>query len=418
MHKLTAGIFAGILTVVAVNAARADIATTTYVQGGVKAATDYTDKQVGDLGALTTSANGNTVAAINEVKGNADKALTDAKAYTDTLANGAVKANTDAIAVLNGSGEGSVAKQISEAVTAMGGDMTEMQDAIEAFKTSTLESITELQNKDTKIEGKIGTVEAGKTVVQMITEVKTAATDGVDTKLADYAKTADMTAELNKKADKTALATTDGNVAKNTSAITTLNAADTVEGSVDYKIKAAVSTINTTTSGLDSRIDTLETDNGTNKSDIATLKSGKQNMSDSTVTATTVNYITKDNKVGANLAALDAQLKTATDSATKANSDLSAFKTAQAATDKTQSDAISALEAKVGENNVTEELEGKMDLAPAAANKLLTTNAAGQVIAATATGTCTPGNGVSCMMISDGNGGFRMERIIDTYSAN
>ena len=92
-------------------------------------------------------ANADAIAAIND----ADTGiLATAKGYADgkvnDLASGAVKTNTDAIAVLNGADtvEGSVAKAVKDA-----------KDAVDA---------------------KIGTVEDGKTVVQMIDEAKTAAT--------------------------------------------------------------------------------------------------------------------------------------------------------------------------------------------------------------------------------------------------
>lgn len=52
---------------------------------------------------------------VYDAKGSAAQALVDAKAYTDELANGAVKTNTDAIATLNGTGEGSVDAKITAA---------------------------------------------------------------------------------------------------------------------------------------------------------------------------------------------------------------------------------------------------------------------------------------------------------------
>ena len=60
-----------------------------------------------------------TLKGTDTVEGSVAKALKDAKTYTDTLANGAVKNNTDAIATLNGNGEGSVAKAISDGIAAL-----------------------------------------------------------------------------------------------------------------------------------------------------------------------------------------------------------------------------------------------------------------------------------------------------------
>lgn len=51
----------------------------------------------------------------------------------------------------------------------------------------------------------------------------------------------------------------------NKSAIATLNGADTVEGSVAKKIKDAIANVNSTTEGLDGRIDALETKVGSDK---------------------------------------------------------------------------------------------------------------------------------------------------------
>ena len=63
-----------------------------------------------------------TLKGADTVTGSVAKALKDAKAYTDTLANGAVKNNTDAIATLNGDGEGSVAKAVSDGIATLNVD--------------------------------------------------------------------------------------------------------------------------------------------------------------------------------------------------------------------------------------------------------------------------------------------------------
>jgi len=57
----------------------------------------------------------NSLASNYDAAGAADDALADAKAYTDSLANGAVADNTAAIAVLNGTGAGSVDAKIDAA---------------------------------------------------------------------------------------------------------------------------------------------------------------------------------------------------------------------------------------------------------------------------------------------------------------
>lgn len=79
-----------------------------------------------------------------------EKADTDnlktAKDYTDSLANGAVKANTDAIAKLNGnaSAEGSIAKQIQDAINEFAGT---------ADADNVIENVTELLNYVSGVDG-------------------------------------------------------------------------------------------------------------------------------------------------------------------------------------------------------------------------------------------------------------------------
>lgn len=72
--------------------------------------------------------------------------LKEAKNYTDSLANGAVKANTDAIAKLNGnaSAEGSIAKQIQDAINEFAGT---------ADGDKTIENVTELLNYVSGVDG-------------------------------------------------------------------------------------------------------------------------------------------------------------------------------------------------------------------------------------------------------------------------
>lgn len=61
----------------------------------------------------------------------------NAKTYTDALANGAVKTNTEAIATLNGTGEGSVAKAVADAKTLIDADI----DGVEAKADKNAEDI-------------------------------------------------------------------------------------------------------------------------------------------------------------------------------------------------------------------------------------------------------------------------------------
>lgn len=85
------------------------------------------------------------------------EAETMAQGKVDTLANGAVKANTDAIAKLNGndSAEGSVAKQIKDAINAFAGS---------ANGDNVIDNVTELLNYVSGVDG-------SKTLAEAIAQI-------------------------------------------------------------------------------------------------------------------------------------------------------------------------------------------------------------------------------------------------------
>lgn len=115
--------------------------------------------------------------------GDTADALKEAKEYTDAevkkLADGAVKTNTDAIAVLNGNAEtdGSVAKAVATEKARAEAKELELNNAITA-ETSAREAA------DKAINDTIGTVASGKTVVEMIEDAQAAA-EAAATKIAD-----------------------------------------------------------------------------------------------------------------------------------------------------------------------------------------------------------------------------------------
>ena len=84
-----------------------------------------------------------------EASGAAATAESNAKAYTDLLAGGAVKANTDALAKLNGdaSTEGSVAKAIADAKALIDADV----DAVEAIANQNKTDIAAINNAESGI---------------------------------------------------------------------------------------------------------------------------------------------------------------------------------------------------------------------------------------------------------------------------
>lgn len=126
---------------------------------------------------------------VYDAKGAAGEALTAANKYTDDLANGAVKSNSDAIGVLNGNDtvEGSVDKKIKDAINAFAGSVDD---------DNTIENVTELL----------------------------AYVSGVD--------------------GSTTLAAAIANIADNKGKIETLNGNVNTAGSVDKKIADAVGAIN------------------------------------------------------------------------------------------------------------------------------------------------------------------------------
>lgn len=118
---------------------------------------------IGTLDDLKTDVKSNLVAALNEIKDALDAAKTAADAaqkdvdaleakvgtvpedktvvqmiseaitaatYDDTAVKASIKANTDAITVLNGDGEGSVSKQVADAVAAIVADAPEAYDTL------------------------------------------------------------------------------------------------------------------------------------------------------------------------------------------------------------------------------------------------------------------------------------------------
>ena len=119
-----------------------------------------------------------------DTKGSAAQALKDAKAYTDALANGAVKANTDAISAMDtrmdaaeasittltgaDTVEGSVAKALKDAKAYADGK----DAAIAAAKKAGDDAQADVD----ALEAKVGTVPENKTVVEMIADAQSAAT--------------------------------------------------------------------------------------------------------------------------------------------------------------------------------------------------------------------------------------------------
>ena len=236
---------------------------TDVAQNGAIVIPKYDDTQVkADIAALQTKVGDKTVEAqISEAitalkldetydsKGSAEAALSSAKSYTDTLANGAVKTNTDAIAAIK---DGTTIDSFSDVEATLEANATA---ASEAAAKALADAKTYADGKDAAIaaakkagddaqadvdalETKVGTVPEDKTIVEMIADAQTAATyDDTQVKADIAANKSDISAikaDYLKAADKTAL---QEQITDNAEAIATLNGAG--EGSVDKKIDDA-----------------------------------------------------------------------------------------------------------------------------------------------------------------------------------
>lgn len=444
MKKLTAGIFAGILTIVTVNAARADIATTNYVNQNV-------DAKVGALSGLETSATNNTVAAINEVNKAAKNASTaattaetNAKTYADglnTAMNTRVTATESAITVLNGDAtvEGSVAQQITEATMDAISDLNAAKTDIETLKGNAekvgsvdnkiktaidgldssvapvanqiVKSVTQADGKITPVYGAVVESELDAALAKKINDKLDASTTTVSA-TGTYVKTANNVGanldalDTQVKTNADAIATANGKITANETAITKLNAAETVEGSVDYKIKQKIDTVNTAATALAGRVTANENAigvlNGTGDGSV------KKALADAKAYADTA----ESDAVAASKEYADG-LNTAMDTRVTAN-----------ATEITNiTKAGGTIDAKItaAQQTLQGNIDGKANVNKDLANKLLTTDATSGQLKDASAGLTQPAecgkNGVTCMLVNDGTG-FKWEKIVDTYAAN
>lgn len=112
-----------------------------------------------------------------DTKGSAAQALADAKAYTDALANGAVKTNTDAISAIK---DGTTIDSFADVETALAGkqaagDYATKTEA-QGYATTAKNAADAAQADVDALEAKVGTVPVDKTVVEMIADAQAAAT--------------------------------------------------------------------------------------------------------------------------------------------------------------------------------------------------------------------------------------------------
>lgn len=250
LNKLTAGIFAGILTIVTVNAADAAIASKAYVDEQRDATRELVTTNTESITALTQTVADNKKDAEDSIAGLKETvdALTEggSGSVADQIANalGDIPENSTVSAELGRKQDKSTADYMMG--TATGGwkaleaaqisalnsgvttatvgqvatntsDIATNKDAIEANATA-IEALGDAYKAaDTAINTKIGNLPEGTTsVVQMITKVQSDAANSVDEKLEQYSTTEQMETALDGKVDvNTAVAsqmiTTDAN---------------------------------------------------------------------------------------------------------------------------------------------------------------------------------------------------------------
>ena len=252
MKKLTAGIFAGILTIVTVNAADAAIATSGYVTEKVGAV----DAKVGVVTDLQTTAKTNTVAAINEVVGKVSTNTTNIATNTSDISD--LKSSVKDLTT----GDNSVAQQIANKLG-------------EGFPAdSTVKKELDKKANQTALDETNANVTANTSAISAANEKITANTNSITTLNGADTVVGSVDYKIKQKIDEVNDATDGLNerVTANTNSINTLNGADTVEGSVDYKIKQEIDKVNGAASTLAGRVSAnegaIQTLNGTGEGSV------------------------------------------------------------------------------------------------------------------------------------------------------
>ena len=201
--------------------------------GILKTAKDYADSKVKDLADDAVATNTSAIATLNgdeTTAGSVKKAVKDAvdsintkigtvaegktvvqmiedakttATYDDTEVKASIKANSDAITVLNGSGEGSVSKQVADAVASIVADapaaydtLKEISDWISSHADDAAAMNSQISTNKTDIaslKALVGTIPEGATATDIVNYIKelvdaeknraTGVESGLDTRL-------------------------------------------------------------------------------------------------------------------------------------------------------------------------------------------------------------------------------------------
>lgn len=332
MKKLTAGIFASLLSVVGISAANAEIASKAYVDqgvGGVVTRVTTVEGDITNIKNVTDNLDTTISGAIDAATGE-DGAIADAiaAAVADKATTAALNAvdvkvekNKTDIATLNGTGEGSVSKAVSDAIAtevtradgayAVKGTETVASDAKTAATANTA-AITTL-NANAETEGSVD---------YKIAQSKTAIDTAVNA-AKDAADAAQETANANKAAienETTGLAATKAIADKNKTDIAAINAAgtgilDTAKGYTDTKVGEVNTKLNdyATTEYVDTEVG-KKVATETYNTQIGTVTSANMGASEAATTVVAgikeANDATKTNaqQIAANKTAIDSSL--------------------------------------------------------------------------------------------------------------
>ena len=181
-----------------------------------------------------------------------------ASEYDDTTIKASIKANTDAIGILNGTGDGSVDKKVADAVASIVADAPDSYDTLKEISDwiSTHSESASAMNSDIQANKKsiadlaklVGTLpegEASKTIVEYIDSkvgavdfseaIATAKSEAIDAAAAD-ATTKANTAETNSKKYADSLASNYATASQGAKADTALQKSDIVAGKANGSI--------------------------------------------------------------------------------------------------------------------------------------------------------------------------------------
>lgn len=219
--------------------------------GTAQAAADAAQDGVNTLsGKIGTVAEGKTVVKMIE---DAQTAAT----YDDTALKGRVSANETAIATLNGTGEGSVSKQVADAVAGIVAEAPEAYNTLKEISDWISSHASDASGMNSQINTNKNDIAGLKDLVGTLPETATSATvigyiDEVVAALniGDYAKAANLTAAVNR------ITTAEGKITALEGKVDTINGDASTAGSIAKAAADTLASAKTYANGLNTAMDT------------------------------------------------------------------------------------------------------------------------------------------------------------------